>query len=160
MRHITIATFGLALTTLAHAAPSPGQTFFTQNCASCHTVDPKLSALAGPGLFNVVGRKAAAVPNFNYTDALTKAGAAGKTWTREELDVFLRDPNKDVPGTAMPIGVADPKQRAAVIAYLATQAGQASAPVAAAASAKPTDQAGAWTQDKPGDLHHIKPTEL
>jgi cytochrome c2 len=80
---------------------------------------------AGPGLFNVVGRKAAGVPGYNYTDALTKAGAAGKTWTREELDVFLRDPNKDVPGTAMPIGIADAKARAAVIDYLATQSGNA-----------------------------------
>jgi hypothetical protein len=70
---------------------------------------PKLTSRAGPGLFNVVGRKAAGVPNYNYTDALAKAGAAGKTWTREELDVFLRDPNKDVPGTAMPIGIADAK---------------------------------------------------
>jgi len=160
MRHITIAAFGLALATLAQAAPSPGQTYFTQNCASCHTVDPKLSALAGPGLYNVIGRKAAAVPNYNYTDALAKASAAGKTWTREELDVFLRDPNKDVPGTAMPIGIADAKQRAAVIAYLATQTGKAATPATASINAKPSDKAGAWLDDKPGDLHHIKPTEL
>lgn len=158
MRHTTIAALGLALTTLAQAAPSPGQTFFNQNCASCHSVDPKLSALAGPGLYNLIGRKAGTVPNFNYTDALAKAGAAGKTWTREELDVFLRDPNKDVPGTAMPIGVADAKQRAAVIAYLATRSGKAAAPIAAAT--KTTDKAGAWHDDKPGDLHHIKPNEL
>jgi len=159
MRHPTIAALCLTLSAAAHAAPSPGQTFFNQNCASCHTVDNKLSPLAGPGLFNVVGRKAAAAPNFNYTDALTKAGAAGKTWTRDELDVFLRDPNKDVPGTAMPIGVPDARQRAAVIAFLATQTGKAAAP-AASATKSGSDQAGAWTQDKPGDLHHIKPTEL
>ena len=166
MRHTTnaaIAAACLALTGPAQAAPATtaGQTYFNQNCASCHTVDNKLSSRAGPGLYNVIGRKAGAVPGYNYSDALSKAGAAGKTWTREELDVFLRDPNKDVPGTTMPIGIADEKQRAAVIAYLATQSGKAAAPAAAAASKRAAaDKTGAWLDDKPGDLHHIKPTEL
>ena len=128
-----ILLLAASLAATAHAAPT-GQTYFEQNCASCHTVDANMSSRAGPGLFNVLGRKAAAVPHFNYTDALSKAGAAGKTWTKAELDVFLRDPNKDVPGTAMPIGVADARQRAAVIDYLATQSGKAAAPAAAAAT--------------------------
>jgi len=145
----------------ALAAPSAGQTYFERNCASCHTVDAGMGSRAGPGLFNVVGRKAASVAGYNYTDALSKAGAAGKTWTKEELEVFLRDPNKDVPGTAMPIGVPDAKQRAAVIDYLAAQSGKATvaaAPKAAAAVAG--DKAGAWTEDKPGDLHHITVDKL
>jgi glucose/arabinose dehydrogenase len=142
----------------ALAAPTAGQTYFERNCASCHTADAGMGSRAGPGLFNVVGRRAAGVPGFNYTDALAKAGAAGKTWTKEELDVFLRDPNKDVPGTAMPIGVADARQRAAVIDYLAGQSGKATAaaPKAVAANGK----AGAWTEDKPGDLHHITVASL
>lgn len=139
------------------AAPSAGQTYFERNCASCHTADAGMGSRAGPGLFNVVGRKAASVPGFNYTDALAKAGAAGKTWTKAELDVFLRDPNKDVPGTAMPIGVADAKQRAAVIDYLAGQSGKATATAPKAAG---NDKAGAWTEDKPGDLHHITVASL
>lgn len=159
--HATIAAACLTLTGLACAGPATtaGQTYFNQNCASCHTVDNKLSSRAGPGLYNVIGRKAGAVPGYNYSDALSKAGAAGKTWTRDELDVFLRDPNKDVPGTTMPIGIADAKQRAAVIAYLATQSGKAAAPAAAVAGKLAADSA-AWTEDKPGDLHHIKPSEL
>jgi len=143
----------------AVAAPSAGQTYFERNCASCHTADAGMASRAGPGLFNVVGRKAAAVPGYNYTDALSKAGAAGKTWTRAELDVFLRDPNKDVPGTAMPIGVADAKQRAAVIDYLAGQSGKAAATAAATPRAGGS-KAGAWSEDKPGDLHHITVASL
>jgi len=144
------------------AAPSAGQTYFEHNCASCHTVDPKLGSRAGPGLYNVVGRKAGAVPGYNYTDALAGAGAAGKTWTREELDVFLRDPTRDVPGTAMPIGIADAKARAAVIDYLAAQGGKAAAPATAskAAEGKVGDGAGGWLDDKPGDLHHITADRL
>jgi glucose/arabinose dehydrogenase len=144
----------------AVAAPSAGQTYFERNCASCHTADAGMASRAGPGLFNVVGRKAAAVPGYNYTDALSKAGAAGKTWTRAELDVFLRDPNKDVPGTAMPIGVADAKQRAAVIDYLAGQSGKVAAAAAPTAQAGGGNKAGAWSEDKPGDLHHITVASL
>ena len=160
------ATFGwLAIAGAAAAAPAAatasGQTYFERNCASCHTADASMGSRAGPGLFNVVGRKAASVPGFNYTDALSKAGAAGKTWTKEELDIFLRDPSKDVPGTAMPIGVADAKQRAAVIAYLAGQSGKVAATATAAApKAAGGDKAGAWTEDKPGDLHHIAVASL
>jgi glucose/arabinose dehydrogenase len=159
-----IAALAWLASSVAQAAPSAGQTYFERNCASCHTVDPKLGSRAGPGLYNVVGRKAAAVAGYNYTDALTKAGAAGKTWTREELDVFLRDPSKDVPGTAMPIGIADGKARAAVIDFLAMQSGKpAPASTSAAAAARPVtgaEKAGAWTDDKPGDLHHLTADKL
>lgn len=157
--HAAVAAACCALATAACAAPAAGRTYFEQNCASCHSVDPGMGARAGPGLFNVIGRKAAGVPGFNYTDALAKAGAAGKTWTKEELDVFLRDPNKDVPGTAMPIGVADAKARAAVIDYLATQSGKAAPAATPGAKAAASDGA-AWTLDKPGDMHHIKATDL
>ncbi|QOL51097.1 PQQ-dependent sugar dehydrogenase [Massilia litorea] len=156
--YLTAIAAAVTLAATANAAPTAGQTYFDQNCASCHTVDPAQTSRAGPGLFNLIGRKAAAVPGFNYTDALAKAGAAGKTWTKEELDVFLRDPNKDVPGTAMPIGVSDAKQRAALIDFLATQRGKATA--AAAGTKTAASDSAAWTADKPGDLHHIKPADL
>jgi glucose/arabinose dehydrogenase len=148
----------LALAGTASAAPSAGQAYFEQNCASCHTADAAMGSRAGPPLFNVVGRKAGSAPGYNYTDALTQAGAAGKTWTRAELDVFLRDPAKDVPGTAMPIGIADAKARAAVIDYLAAQSGKAAAP--AGAKAAGTERTGAWTDDKPGDVHHVTVDQL
>jgi glucose/arabinose dehydrogenase/cytochrome c2 len=162
-----VATLGwLAIAGAASAAPSAGQTYFERACASCHTVDPKLSSRAGPGLYNVVGRKAGSVPGYNYTDAMTKAGAAGKTWTREELDVFLRDPSKAVPGTAMPLAVPDAKERAAVIGYLATLGGKgAAAPAKAADAASPAGtaegaQAGSWHIDKPGDVHRLSVDSL
>jgi glucose/arabinose dehydrogenase/cytochrome c2 len=140
---------------LATAAPTAGQTYFLQNCASCHSTDAGMGSRAGPPLFNVVGRKAASAPGYNYTDALTRAGAAGKTWTRDELDVFLRDPGKDVPGTAMPVAVADAKARAAVIDYLAAKSGRPASAAPVAPKAATGVRSGAWTEDQPGDLHHI-----
>jgi glucose/arabinose dehydrogenase len=160
-KNIIAAAGLLALSGAAAAAePSAGQVYFERNCASCHTVDAGMGARSGPGLFNVVGRKAGSAPGYNYTDAMSKAGAAGKTWTREQLDVFLSNPSKDVPGTAMPVAVADAKARALVIDYLASQSGKANAPTSTAAAASTGSgegaKAGAWTEDKPGDIHHVR----
>lgn len=143
----------------AAPAAGAGRTIFQNNCASCHTVDAKLSPLAGPGLFGVVGRKAAAVPGFNYSSALADAGAAGMTWTRAELDVFLLDPARRVPGTTMPVGLPDQKTRAALIDYLATLQGQVSAPAAAQAGGS-AGRANAWDEHQPGKLHHLKFSDL
>jgi glucose/arabinose dehydrogenase len=156
-----VALAWVAATGPALAAPSPGQTYFERNCASCHTIDASLSSRSGPGLYAVVGRKAGSVPGYNYTDAMTRAGAAGKTWTRAELDVFLADPARLVPGTTMPVSVASHADRAALVDYLATQGGKGAATAAVAATAAPSlEKAGAWTEDKPGDLHHVKVSEL
>lgn len=152
---------GLAVAASAHAAPTAGQTTFQNNCASCHSVDAGLSSRAGPGLYRVLGRKAASVPGYNYSAALTKAGAAGKTWTREELDVFLLDPARNVPGTTMPVGVPDKQTRAALVDYLASLQGPAAAAAPAAAqSVTAADRSGSWDDNQPGRIHHIKVSDL
>jgi cytochrome c len=47
--------------------------------------------------------------------------SANITWDAKALDAYLADPQKAVPGNQMPFsGITDPKQRADVIAYLAT----------------------------------------
>jgi cytochrome c len=68
-------------------------------------------------LAGVVGRKAAAVPGFNYSDAMKTSGLV---WTEANLDRFLAGPTRLVPGTSMRAIVSDPTERRQVIAYLAT----------------------------------------
>ena len=47
--------------------------------------------------------------------------AAGGTWTFDELNKFLTNPRKDIPGTAMTFaGINRDRQRADVVAYLRT----------------------------------------
>ncbi|WP_020651980.1 PQQ-dependent sugar dehydrogenase [Massilia niastensis] len=150
----------LAALSAAHAAPVTGRTTFQNNCASCHSVDPTLSPLAGPGLFRVLGRKAASSPGFNYSAALTQASAAGKAWTRAELDAFLANPARAVPGTTMPVGVPDKKTRAALIDYLASLQGPLAAAPAQAAGAAPLERGGAWDESQPGRIHHIKASDM
>lgn len=86
-------------------------------CKICHALEPGKHGL-GPSLHGVVGRKAAALPDFNYSPAMK---ASGKVWTNAALSDYLRAPMKVVPGTKMAFaGVANDKSRADIIAYLDT----------------------------------------
>lgn len=162
--------FGLtlgAITTAPHAAVLDGQRIFQNNCAMCHSASSDMAVLAGPPLFNVVGRKAAGVPGFAYSDALTALGTKDRRWTAQELELFLKDPSGYAPGTSMPIALAQPAERAALIAYLAGAQGQAT-PAAQAPAAAPTPPAGTsglpaeehWSNDQPGRIHHVRMADL
>lgn len=104
------------------AAPAPGgdvangAKLYAQ-CRICHAVEPDKHGL-GPSLHGVVGRKAGALAAFNYSPAMK---ASGVVWTDAALDDYLRAPMKAMPGTKMAFaGIANDKNRADVIAYLAT----------------------------------------
>ena len=114
------AAFALAagLASSAAAAPAQGETVFKQQCGTCHAIAPGGPAKLGPPLKGMVGRKAATVPGYAYSKALS---GWGQTWTTANLDKYLAKPSAVVPGGKMLVGVANADQRAAVIAYLATQ---------------------------------------
>ena len=115
---VMTASAALAVSGVAHAAGDPvkGKALFSAQCSLCHSATTEEGA--APSLLGVVGRKAAGDPGFPaYTKALK---ASGLTWTAATLDTFLSGPTKLVPGTAMPITLAKPLDRANVVAYLAT----------------------------------------
>jgi cytochrome c len=103
-------------TTLAGPAAAGKKVFDTQ-CVICHSVAPGEGGTVGPELNGVVGRKIATAPGFAYSKAMK---AKSNMWTTGNLDIYLTDPQKFVPGTAMPINVPAAADRTAVIAYLAT----------------------------------------
>jgi cytochrome c2 len=117
-----IVLAGLAFATGAQAAPAKikgdpvhGAIVFNQ-CKACHSLDAGKNGV-GPSLKGIVGTKAADVPGYSFSPAMTKSGLV---WTPQVLSDYLTAPMKKVPGTKMPFaGLANPKDRDDVIAYLA-----------------------------------------
>ena len=106
------------------AAAGPGQAADVEagkavfkKCALCHTTEAGKNKI-GPCLFGVVGRKAASLESYNYSDAMKKYDNA---WDPQTLDTYLADPRAVVPGTKMIFpGIKEEKERQDVIAYLET----------------------------------------
>jgi cytochrome c len=125
---VLLACVALASAAAAAGDPEAGAKAFVV-CSACHAVSPDGAALIGPNLHGVVGRQVGSVPGFDYSPELKAVGGA---WTPERIDRFLADPNGFAPGTRMGlVGIADPAERANLVAYLGSLA--AGAPAVAAA---------------------------
>jgi cytochrome c len=102
---------------VAAGDPDAGKAVFQSNCAICHSAAAGRNGV-GPTLFGVVGRPSATASSYNYSPPFK---ALGVTWDETTLDKYLTAPRTMVPGTKMSFaGLKDDKQRADVIAYLAT----------------------------------------
>jgi cytochrome c len=110
----------LSAAPIAAAAPSgPGDAaagqIAYQVCTSCHAIDEND---VGPKHRGVVGRKAGSVADYKYSSALESSGIV---WTPAMIDRWLQGPQKLVPGNKMYFSIPDARERADIIAYLATQ---------------------------------------
>jgi glucose/arabinose dehydrogenase/cytochrome c2 len=140
-----------------------GKVFFQANCAVCHSPvlgpDNLVMMKQGPSLVGVVGRPAGSLPRFNYTKAIRQSGF---TWDQAALNRFLSNPMEVVPGTTMPIPVPDPRNRADVIAYLATL--KLPQGVALKYETLPESAGGMdpndWQRQAPGAQHHFTAADL
>ena len=100
----------MALGDIAH-----GEKVF-KKCSACHSIEAGGGTKIGPALYNVVGRKIAAVEDYKYSKALVEYN---KNWSFEELNGFLIKPQKWIKGTKMAYaGLRKEKDRASVILYL------------------------------------------
>jgi cytochrome c2 len=95
-----------------------GQKFFAERCTACHALDVNKT---GPKLGGIYGRKAGSSPAYAYSAALTSSEVR---WTGDNLDRWLSDPSKAVPGARMPVRVPDASVRRDIIAFLKEQTTQ------------------------------------
>lgn len=95
-----------------------GRRVFTR-CIACHTLEAERGPAPGPSLIGVVGRAAAALPDFDYSPVLVAARRRGLAWTEEALDHFVADTEAFLPGTVMGfLSIPDAADRRALIDLL------------------------------------------
>jgi cytochrome c len=96
----------------AAADAAHGRELFV-TCAACHSDKPDA---IGPSLKGVVGRKAGALENFRYSNAMMRAGI---TWDEANLRDYIKDPQAKVKGNRMPFGgLNKPAEIDDIIAFL------------------------------------------
>src|SRR5687767_10832231 len=119
---IILAALGLmGLCTAGYAQDAEKGAVVFKKCMACHTVEGTAKKL-GPSLQGIVGRKAASVEGYKYSEAMLAKGAEGVVWDEATLAVYLPDPKKFVPGTKMVFpGLKKPEDVADIIAFLKTK---------------------------------------
>lgn len=120
---------------MAAADPAKGAEVF-KKCSACHTIAQGGANGIGPNLWATAGEAIAqGKAGYAFSDALKTAGA-GKTWTFENLNDWLKSPRKFAEGTKMTFaGLPSAEDRASVIAYLNAQGSNLPIPAAPAAAA-------------------------
>jgi cytochrome c len=113
-RVATSALIALISSGQAYAAGDPalGKSLYQNQCAACHALDFNG---VGPLHRGVFGRQAGKVASYNYSASLKSSGLL---WNEANLEKWLADPEKLVPGQKMGLNVADSKDRADLIAFI------------------------------------------
>jgi cytochrome c len=103
------------------ASDEAAQQAFNNSCRTCHSVKDGDNRL-GPNLNKIVGRKAGALPNYNYSSSMKEAGFV---WDQDKLTRFLVKPDEVVSGNKMqPYGGVSADEAGKVVAYLQAAGGQ------------------------------------
>ena len=98
----------------ARADDAPQQ-MFNNACRTCHSIREGDNR-QGPNLFEIVGRKAGSLPNYQYSSAMKDAGFA---WDEAKLARFIARPDEVVPGNKMqPYGGLGSEATEKVVAFL------------------------------------------
>lgn len=106
---------------LQAADPSRGPEIFQNNCRPCHSYDkgakPDMYGF-NLTLYGIIGRKAAAIDGFFYSDAMRESGIV---WNAELIKLFITDPFIVVPETRMTFfGLPNEQDREDLVEFFKT----------------------------------------
>jgi cytochrome c len=103
---------------LSAADPIRGEALFLKQCKICHDATRQMLRYRGPPLWGIVGKAKAAFEGFKYSPVIRTLSGH---WTYEDLNKFLSDPARVLPGTDMGTnGYQEETERADLIVYLRT----------------------------------------
>lgn len=91
-----------------------GKELYESRCFACHSVEANR---VGPMHMGVFGRKAGSIEDYEYTKQVKRSKIV---WDEKNLNKWLANPEKVIPGQKMGYQVPDAVDRADIIAYLKT----------------------------------------
>jgi len=101
---------------LKNADIDAGAAYFNRKCSTCHDHEKGGIHNKGPLLWNVFGRKAGSVSDFEYSEAMK---SSTHHWNFATLNYYLTRTDRAVPGRIMNFrGIRDAQTRANLLAYL------------------------------------------
>ncbi len=112
---VTAATLAALTQTVPAQDLAAGEQSF-KKCFPCHSVGERPINKAGPALNGLEGRKAGAVPGYNYSEANRNSGLV---WSEEAFRDYIKNPLAKMPGTKMFFaGIKSDKEIGNLWAYL------------------------------------------
>jgi cytochrome c len=114
---VALALAGLIDQPVRADEAASGQEVYEFRCRTCHGGTARADSPIGPSLAGVLGARAGTRPSGVHSRALIDSGIV---WNRDSLRRFLADPRRAIPGTIMPVGVADPAELESLLDYLET----------------------------------------
>jgi cytochrome c len=91
----------------------------SRKCSACHSLKEGGKTMVGPALWDIIGHDIGIKEGYKYSAIFQELGAAGKSWTYENLDAFFLSPKTFAPKTKMTFsGLKSAQDRADLLIYL------------------------------------------
>jgi cytochrome c len=104
---VALALAGVIAAASAGESVESGRKLFDRHCRTCHGGTGPADSPIGPNLAGIVGKKAGTQASGIHSQPAIDSGVV---WDRESLRRFLSTPRREIPGSIMPVNVADPAE--------------------------------------------------